>query len=286
MFRTARKYGIIAFGLLILLAIVVAVPAMAGPSGSAAAPTIMLSQEASEFRVVVTADVSNAMTSDMQNTFIAISVPSGGRFQEVVTTPAGCSGFGAAGGAAGWSCPSIPAGNSVKFAYKYSVSGKEAGPVYAWMRWGGASAGTMTSDQVSFAKAKVNLPKRGCKDCHELRDANTGAVTIAYEALVRATNHPKISFDTTLEGCLNCHKPDPSGDNTGIIAPKMLRSIVHPAHLNSPAFIGTYKGNCFTCHEVDGNGKFTTLYEAIDTDFRGIPNVPGTMGVPPSEGGR
>ncbi|MBI2853140.1 MAG: hypothetical protein HYX84_08625, partial [Chloroflexi bacterium] len=139
-----------------------------------------------------------------------------------------------------------------------------------------------------FDKIAINLPKRGCPACHVLRDDKTGAVTIAYEAMHRGgPNHPKLDFDTVVTTCLGCHKPG-TGDREGmgVVAPKMLRDIVHPVHMNSPSFTGTYKGNCFTCHNVDGKGNFTLLGEKLHTDFRGIPEETPVKGIPPSEGGK
>ena len=95
-----------------------------------------------------------------------------------------------------------------------------------------------------------------------------------------------LPWDTKVETCLGCHAPGTGErENMGVVAPKMLRDIVHPVHLNSPSWRqdGTYKGNCFTCHNIDGQGRFTLLGEKLDKDFRGIPkNVP-VPGIPPSE---
>ena len=136
----------------------------------------------------------------------------------------------------------------------------------------------------------LNLPKRGCTDCHYLRDATTGGVTIAYEAMTRGgPNHPKLDFDTTVETCLGCHAPGKGErENMGVVAPKMLRDIVHPVHMNTPSWRqdGTYKGNCFTCHNIDGQGRFTLLGVKLEKDFRGIPKTTPVQGILPSEGNR
>ncbi len=102
-------------------------------------------------------------------------------------------------------------------------------------------------------------------------------------------NHPKLDFDTTVETCLGCHAPGKGErENMGVVAPKMLRDIVHPVHMNTPSWRqdGTYKGNCFTCHNIDGQGRFTLLGVKLEKDFRGIPKTTPVQGILPSEGNR
>jgi len=128
-------------------------------------------------------------------------------------------------------------------------------------------------------------PKRGCTSCHVLVDPESGKYTLAYEAHERSEvrngedKHPDIAPDGTdisatstagIDTCLLCHASDPVTDR-GIIAPLSLRDIVHPAHMTSQVFKIHYGGNCFTCHNVDGQGNFDVLGEAIVMNDKGVP---------------
>jgi thiosulfate dehydrogenase len=128
-------------------------------------------------------------------------------------------------------------------------------------------------------------PKRGCTSCHVLVDPESGAYTLAFEAHERSEvrhgedQHPDVAPDGTditatssagLDTCLLCHASDPETDR-GIIAPLSLRDIVHPAHMTSQIFKVHYGGNCFTCHNVDGQGNFDVLGEAFPMNDKGIP---------------
>ena len=128
-------------------------------------------------------------------------------------------------------------------------------------------------------------PKRGCTSCHVMVDPESGAYTLAFEAHERSEvrngedKHPDVAPDGTditatstagLETCLLCHASDPETDR-GIIAPLALRDIVHPAHMTSQVFKVHYGGNCFTCHNVDGQGNFDVLGEAFAMNDKGIP---------------
>jgi thiosulfate dehydrogenase len=145
--------------------------------------------------------------------------------------------------------------------------------------------------------------RRGCTACHVLVDPDTGKYTLTYEAHERAEaaggEHPNMAPDGTsldpkngdvkVTTCLLCHSPG-TGDRQGkgTVAPLALRDIVHPAHMGSQAFKLHYGGNCFTCHNVDGNGTFELLSEAVDVNEKGVPDpnklpIPGA--IPPSERG-
>lgn len=248
---------------------------------------VQVTAMASEFRVVYSVTVDNSSSSNVGDVYVAGRIPEGASFIEATNTPAGTSFLGKQGDAVAWLVPQVKPGTKVgPFSYKVSVSGKTAGEADAWASWKSPSAGSALSEKVAFSTVAIDTPKRGCTSCHALRDENTGAVTIAYEAKVRAANHPKLEWSTTVEQCLGCHAPG-TGDREGmgVVAPKMLRDIVHPAHMNSSSFIERYKGNCFTCHNVDGAGRFTLLGSKIDMDFRGIPNSP-VKGIPPSGRGQ
>lgn len=273
----------------ILLALAFVVGAAASPWAQTPGLSAEMTAQASEFRVVYSITLKNSSSSAVGDIFVAGQIPLGASFVEATATPAGCAFKAVEDGNAVWLCNQVAANGKLgPLSYKVSVSGKDAGPAHAWISWKSPSEGNTITTDVTWDLITLNLPKRGCTDCHTLRDTTTGAVTIAYESKVRGgPNHPKIDFEATVETCLTCHAPG-TGDreNMGVVAPKMLRDIVHPAHMNSPSFTGTYKGNCFTCHNVDGQGRFTLLGTKLDKDFRGIPKSVPVQGILPSEGSR
>ncbi len=139
---------------------------------------------------------------------------------------------------------------------------------------------------------------RGCPACHVLADPATGKYTLAYEAHerveARGREHPSVAPDGTslavteevnVQTCLQCHAPG-TGDRAGmgVVAPLALRDIVHPAHMGSQYFKLHYGGNCFTCHNVNGEGEFEILTEKVDVNEKGVPNpdklpIPGSIEV-------
>ncbi|MBI2907403.1 MAG: hypothetical protein HYX92_07100 [Chloroflexi bacterium] len=248
--------------------------------------SVQIKATSSEFRVTYEITLVNDTTSDIGDVYVSGTIPESARFMEVVATPAGSTSLGKVDNVAAWVVSKVPAKGKVgPLSYKVAPSERFFGEAHAWVHWKSPMDGTAASDSIFQGDVVLDLPKRGCTSCHVLRDTTTGAVTIAYEAKVRGgPNHPVLAFDTTVEGCLQCHKPG-AGDrkDMGAVAPKMLRDIVHPAHMNSPSFIGTYKGNCFTCHNVNGDGTFTLLGEKLKTDFRGIPEESPVKGIPPSQ---
>jgi mono/diheme cytochrome c family protein len=149
--------------------------------------------------------------------------------------------------------------------------------------------------------------RRGCPACHVLVDPETGQFTLPYEAHERAEargrQHPAVALDgTSLEvteeanviTCLQCHAPG-TGSRAGLgtVAPLALRDIVHPAHMSSQIFKLHYGGNCFTCHNVNGEGEFELLTQAVEVNEKGVPDpnnlpIPGAIrtgvgGTPPAE---
>ncbi len=139
---------------------------------------------------------------------------------------------------------------------------------------------------------------RGCPSCHVLVEAETGKYTLAYEAHerveARGREHPSAAPDGTslavteevnVQTCLQCHAPGTGArEGKGNIAPLSLRDIVHPAHMSSQWFKLHYGGNCFTCHNVNGEGEFEVLTEAVDVNEKGVPNpeklpIPGAIEV-------
>jgi len=140
-------------------------------------------------------------------------------------------------------------------------------------------------------------PRRGCLACHVKLPPGAappglpdGAFTLAWEAANAAPNHPRVSpsgvslqpTDQTGPGpCLECHRPSGGGANdAGVGAPINLRNIAHPAMMFSETFINEFRGNCFSCHNIDGNGHFLVLGEAVEVDEHGIPQklpIPGAF---------
>lgn len=293
--KRTRKLLLMLAAVGLLGGMVLAYSAAASPWAQTPGLSVEMKAEASEFRVVYSITLANKSTSAVANIFVAGQIPAGATFVETVATPTGCGFKAVEDGNAVFLCSQVAAGASLgPISYKVSVSGREAGPAHAWVSWKSPSDGSALSPDVAWQDITLNLPKRGCTDCHYLRDATTGAATIAYEAKVRGgPNHPKtgpgtaLPWDTKVETCLGCHAPGKGErENMGVVAPKMLRDIVHPVHMNSPSWsaTGTYKGNCFTCHNVDGQGRFVLLGEKLDKDFRGIPKTTPVKGIPPSEG--
>ena len=132
------------------------------------------------------------------------------------------------------------------------------------------------------AKAQANAPRRGCYACH-VQIAPDGRYTLAYEAEERmqaqGKQHPELpeGFKTPYETCVTCHSES---------GPKPFSSILHPAHMfSSNIFIGVYKGNCFTCHEVK-EGKFTVLVEKQYVNDKGViePNPAAQKPAAPAAG--
>lgn len=179
------------------------------------------------------------------------------------------------------------------------------------------SPGTeLTEEQLAALETAGNLAgiqfpgldevRRGCPACHVLVDSETGQYTLPYEAHERAEargeEHPEVAPDGTslavteevrVTTCLQCHAAG-TGDRAGkgVIAPLALRDIVHPAHLYSQWFKLHYGGNCFTCHNVDGEGNWELLTEKVEVNDKGVPDpemlpIPGavTIGGEPSPSG-
>ena len=135
--------------------------------------------------------------------------------------------------------------------------------------------------------------RRGCPACHVLVNPETGQYTLAYEAHERAeargNDHPEVAPDGTslaatemvsVTTCLQCHAPGTGArEGKGVIAPLALRDIVHPAHMSSQTFKLHYGGSCFTCHNVNGEGEFEVLTEAVDVNEKGVPN-PDKLPIP------
>jgi hypothetical protein len=136
-------------------------------------------------------------------------------------------------------------------------------------------------------------PSRGCPACHTLVNSETGQYTLAYEAHERTSarggTHPAFqpTDDPNVTECLPCHASGTGARaGMGTVAPLSLRDIVHPAHMGSQVFKLEFGGNCFSCHNVDGEGQFQLLTEAVDTNEKGVPNpddlpIPGAIDIEP-----
>jgi hypothetical protein len=134
---------------------------------------------------------------------------------------------------------------------------------------------------------------RGCPACHVLIDKDTGKYTLPFEAQERAKarggTHPVVAPDGTKIGptddvnvtvCLQCHASGTGARaGKGVIAPWSLRDIVHPAHMSSRFFTLHYGGDCFTCHNVDGTGKWELLTLAVNVNDKGVPD-PSKLPIP------
>lgn len=176
----------------------------------------------------------------------------------------------------------------------------------------GPAGASLTEEQAQALETAGNLAgiqfpgldevRRGCPACHVLVDSETGQYTLPYEAHERAEargeEHPEVAPDGTslaateevnVTTCLQCHAAG-TGDRAGkgVIAPLALRDIVHPAHMYSQWFKLHYGGNCFTCHNVDGEGNWELLTEKVEVNEKGVPdpdNLPIPGAVPIGEAG-
>jgi hypothetical protein len=110
---------------------------------------------------------------------------------------------------------------------------------------------------------------RGCPDCH------AGPYTLKAEAVGAApAAHSGLADNADVIVCLACHAPGTgTQEGKGNVAPISLRDIVHPVHMGSKIFTAEFVGNCFSCHNVSGDGTYQILSQAVDTADDGIPNV-------------
>jgi hypothetical protein len=118
--------------------------------------------------------------------------------------------------------------------------------------------------------------RRGCPDCH------AGPYSLTNEAVgAVAGPHSGLAADAGLTVCLACHAPGTgTQEGKGNMAPISMRDVVHPVHMGSKIFASEFMGNCFSCHNVSGDGKYQVLSLAVDTNDAGIPNalpIPGAI---------
>ncbi len=257
-----RKITILG-GIVVLLLVV-----LAGVAGlrqtTAAADDVTVTIVGTAARAIIQYDITiaNKGTAAISDIYVAGLISSGAKFDSVVTTPAGSTALGAQGNVVAWLVSRIPANGSVTLSYKLNAP-DGSGAVNAYASWKAPTAGSASSAAVTRATAveKGSAP-RGCMACHY-------SVTLARESERGGPNHPKIANDADVSVCLGCHGA--AADRTGM-APKMLRTIVHAAHMNSDAFIGRYKGNCFTCHDISETGAWTLLYDKVVANQYNVPD--------------
>lgn len=120
----------------------------------------------------------------------------------------------------------------------------------------------------NWRKSRDNKPEhinRGCPACHKVRQMGNRQLDLRLGvAINKLEGHPGVAETSGVDDCLSCHKP-------GGEAKLMLRTIVHPIHLNSAIFLENYRGSCFTCHDINADGKFEVLKKALEVNERGIP---------------
>ncbi len=125
------------------------------------------------------------------------------------------------------------------------------------------------------AQAQAAAPRRGCTACHT-QIAPDGRYSLAWEAANAVQSmggtHPTLpnGFKSTEQDCLTCHASQATGD-AGVGAPLSLRAIVHPVHMFSTIFSSEFHGNCFSCHDVDGAGKFAVITDKMNVNALGVP---------------
>jgi hypothetical protein len=138
--------------------------------------------------------------------------------------------------------------------------------------------------------------RRGCPACHRLIEPDTGKYTLGFEAHERAEargeRHPNRAPDGTAIGptdepsvsvCLTCHGPS-AVERLGAdrASPLSMSDIAHPSHLFSEVFLGEYRGNCMSCHNVSEDGVWQLLSEAVEVNEKGVPSpdqvpIPGLL---------
>ena len=171
-----------------------------------------------------------------------------------------------------------------------------AGPAGPGLTDEQATAVAVAGNLAAIQFPALDEVRRGCPACHVVVDAATGAYTLPFEAHERAeargAKHPDVAMDGTsikatddvnVTVCLQCHAAGQGArEGRGVVAPLMLRDIVHPAHMNSQFFKLHYGGNCFSCHNVNGQGEWELLTQKVDVNDKGVPNdelipIPGAQ---------
>ncbi len=131
-------------------------------------------------------------------------------------------------------------------------------------------------------KKEKKLLYRGCPSCHIESDGIDytlwGDVKRVFRNhRVSAPSGKPLNSNTNVETCLECHAAKSNGK--GIGAERSMRDIVHPAHLFSKDF-QELNGTCFSCHNVEWDGRLVLLSRKVDTNSKGIPKkvpIPGAL---------
>lgn len=166
-------------------------------------------------------------------------------------------------------------------------------------------AAVMFDRAQQYAESQAMAPlaeiNRGCPACHPTQvgdpsappftpgrpdpsRGNAPTFSLKWEAMggdsasARFTLHTTLPDTAAIAACLACHGAG-DGDQNGKLAPISLRTIVHPAHLNSGIFLHEFRGNCFTCHEVTNSGVFNILTQKVEVNAAGIPETIPTPGM-------
>jgi hypothetical protein len=132
-------------------------------------------------------------------------------------------------------------------------------------------------DRLNTEANKPVVARRGCPACH------AGPYTLKNEAVNNggSSAHSILPDNATVTNCLDCHAPGTGAQaGKGNVAPISLRDIVHPVHMGSKIFTGEFVGNCFSCHNVSGDGTFQILSQAVDAADDGVPKtlpIPGAI---------
>ena len=159
--------------------------------------------------------------------------------------------------------------------YDEYLMGKETAPLAAIRRGCPACHPTVVGDPSAppFTPGRPD-PSRGNAPTFSLKWEAMGGDATSTEFLLHGTLPDTAGIAT----CLGCHAAG-SGDQNGNGAPIGLRTIVHPAHLNSGIFLAEFRGNCFTCHEITNSGEYGILSLKVEVDDAGIPMVIPTPGL-------
>jgi hypothetical protein len=124
-------------------------------------------------------------------------------------------------------------------------------------------------DRLNTEANKPVVARRGCPSCHG------GPYSLKNEAVNNGGSlHSSLPDDATIVNCLDCHAPGTGTQaGKGKAAPISMRDIVHPVHMGSKIFAGEFMGNCFSCHNVSGDGTYQILSQKVDAADDGIPKV-------------
>lgn len=289
----------------VALAALGAITALAATSQPAPLPAeavgITITGTYSGSTLTYTVNLNNFTAQDINDLFISASIPRLAEFKSA-SQPTGAVHGGHENNTSWWLAEKVPA-NGTLGPFIYVVTRHEAYDFTAhpFVSWKLPTAGSVVGADVAHQTVMdTAAPRRGCLSCHVLVYPD-GRYTLPYEAKERAElrggGHPGVALDGTSikptdevgpEVCLQCHAPG-TGDREGKgnIAPWALRDIVHPAHMFSNGFKNTYGGNCFTCHNVQGDGTFVLLGQDVVTNEKGVPTTaPIPKAIPPSEGKR